>query len=322
MNILSRISIPCVVLMSASLSNLTHAAYSQLISFGDSLSDRGNVFLASGGTYPAAPYASGQFSNGDVWTARVASALGVTSVASLSGGTNYAYGGARTFTGGGGLVPTTQDQVNFYLASTSNVADPNALYTIWTGGNDINGVLGGDPLANFGTAATTVGTIAQALVDAGAQNILINNLPNLGLVPGVTAAGAAAVAGATSFTNTFNSFLAGAVGGVTGTADITLLDAFSLTNAIVANPASYGLTNATDRCLAADNVTECANPDDYLFYDDLHPTAAGQQLIADAVLAVPSIAANAVPVPAALPLMLSALMGLGFFKRVRKTQHA
>lgn len=322
MNILSRISIPCVVLMSASLSNLTNAAYSQLISFGDSLSDRGNVFLATSGASPAAPYDNGQFSNGDVWTARVASALGVTSTASLSGGTNYAYGGARTFTGGGGLVPTTQDQVNGYLASTSNVADPNALYTIWTGGNDINGVLGGDPLANFGTAATTVGTIAQALVDAGAQNILINNLPNLGLVPGVTAAGAGAVAGATSFTTTFNGILAGAVAGVTGTADIILLDAFSLTNAIVANPASYGLTNVTDRCLAADDVTECANPDDYLFYDDLHPTAAGQQLIADAVLAVPSIAANAVPVPAALPLMLSALMGLGFFKRFRKTQHA
>ncbi len=52
MNILSRISIPCVVLMSASLSNLTHAAYSQLISFGDSLSDRGNVFLATSGSIP------------------------------------------------------------------------------------------------------------------------------------------------------------------------------------------------------------------------------------------------------------------------------
>ncbi|MDG2079360.1 MAG: SGNH/GDSL hydrolase family protein [Pseudomonadales bacterium] len=321
MNILSRISIPCVVLMSASLSNLTHAAYTQMISFGDSLSDRGNVFAATGG--PVAPYDNGQFSNGDVWTARVASALGVTSEASsLPGGTNYAWGGARTFTGGGGLVPTTQDQVNGYLASTSGVADPNALYTIWTGGNDINGVLGGDTSANFATAATTVGTIAQALVDAGAQSILINNLPNLGLVPGVTAAGPAAVAGATSFTNTFNSILAGAVAGVTGTANITLLDSFSLTNAIVANPASYGLTNATDRCLAADNVTECSNPDDYLFYDDLHPTAAGQQLIADAVLAVPSIAANAIPVPAALPLMLSALMGLGFVKRARKNQAA
>ena len=322
MNILSRISIPCVVLLSASLSNLTHAAYSQLISFGDSLSDRGNVFLATGGASPVAPYDNGQFSNGDVWTARVASALGVTSVASLAGGTNYAYGGARSFTGGGGLVPTTQDQVNGYLASTGNVADPNALYTIWTGGNDINGVLGGDPSANFATAATTVGTIAQALVDAGAQSILINNLPNLGLVPGVTAAGAAAVAGATSFTTTFNSILAGAVAGVTGTADVILLDAFSLTNNIVANPGTYGLTNVTDRCLAADNVTECANPNDYLFYDDLHPTAAGQQLIADAVMAVPSIAANAIPVPAALPLMLSALMGLGFVKRARKNQAA
>ena len=110
MNILSRISIPCVVLMSASLSNLTNAAYSQLISFGDSLSDRGNVFLATSGASPAAPYDNGQFSNGDVWTARVASALGVTSAASLSGGTNYAYGGARTFTGGGGLAPMSAMQ--------------------------------------------------------------------------------------------------------------------------------------------------------------------------------------------------------------------
>ena len=65
--------------------------------------------------------------------------------------------------------------------------------------------------------------------------------------------------------------------------DLSFLDTFGLEDAAVANPAAYGFTNVTDPCF--NGVTVCANPDQYLFWDDLHPTAAGHQLLADAALA-------------------------------------
>jgi phospholipase/lecithinase/hemolysin len=43
---------------------VTAHAYSTVYVFGDSLSDAGNVYLASGGAQPAAPYFNGQYSNG------------------------------------------------------------------------------------------------------------------------------------------------------------------------------------------------------------------------------------------------------------------
>jgi phospholipase/lecithinase/hemolysin len=45
-----------------------HAAqFSAEYVFGDSLSDVGNVFIATDGAKPASPYVDGQFSNGPVW---------------------------------------------------------------------------------------------------------------------------------------------------------------------------------------------------------------------------------------------------------------
>ena len=116
-------------------SQLSNAAFSQIISFGDSLSDTGNVALATGGTTPnpAFGYADGNFSNGDIWLDYLGDSLNTgTQSASLGGGTNYAYGGARTTVSD--TVPSAQAQVAGYLAS--NTVDPNALYTLLIGGND------------------------------------------------------------------------------------------------------------------------------------------------------------------------------------------
>ena len=46
------------------------AAYSQLVAFGDSLSDTGNVFAVTG--TPVPPYYDGNYSNGPVWVDRLA----------------------------------------------------------------------------------------------------------------------------------------------------------------------------------------------------------------------------------------------------------
>src|SRR4051794_15779025 len=79
--------------------------YTGMYVFGDSLSDSGNLAaltdptqVITGNSYiPNAPYASKQFTNGDVWVKGVATALGLATYAApaLAGGGNFAFGGAR-----------------------------------------------------------------------------------------------------------------------------------------------------------------------------------------------------------------------------------
>src|SRR6266705_841732 len=71
--------------------------YSNVFVFGDSLSDAGNVFVATGGAVPVSPpYFQGRFSNGPTYAADLATRLGVQATPSLLGGTNFAFGGAWT----------------------------------------------------------------------------------------------------------------------------------------------------------------------------------------------------------------------------------
>jgi len=47
---------------------------------------------------------------------------------------------------------------------------------------------------------------------------------------------------------------------------------------VVTDPAAYGFTDVSDPCLVG--VTPCSNPNQYLFWDDLHPTTAADQILA------------------------------------------
>ena len=296
-----------VFLVGMLLSSLTHAAFTQVISFGDSLSDTGNVFAATTGTNPPAPYFNGRFSNGQVWNEALAISLGLTApTPSLSGGTNFAWGGART--NSAPSVPSTATQVGSYITVAGGAADPSALYTIWTGGNDIKDVASmaastGDLIAD----ANNVATLVNDLKTAGAQSILVLNVPNIGNAPLSTAD----PAGGTALSNLFNSTLAMALAGISG---VELVDVFTASNNIDADPAAFGLTNVTDKCFEISVPSICADPSKYLFWDELHPTTAGHALIADAALQQ-AMSLMAVPLPAALPLLISGLFGMGFFGR-------
>src|SRR3982751_1341428 len=80
--------------------------YSGVFFFGDSLSDAGNLAVLvgadpgqtiTGNAYiPSRPYASGQFTDADVWAKTFAAGLGLASSGqpALLGGGNYAFGGA------------------------------------------------------------------------------------------------------------------------------------------------------------------------------------------------------------------------------------
>ena len=164
------------------------AGYSQLYVLGDSLSDVGNVgathaaLVAANGGQPLpilglddpntpSPYAPDRASNGPLWVDVLAGAFGFTSTASLYGGTNYAFGGART--DNQLYNPVIPDflgllQQRDALLAARPALDPNALYVVWGGANNLQDILTGRPRAD-GTAQTiskTVGDL-QNIIDTG-----------------------------------------------------------------------------------------------------------------------------------------------------------
>ena len=260
------------------------SGFSNMYVFGDSLSDSGNVFALTG--YPPEPYWNGRFSNGPTYAENLAGMLGFTAAPALLGGTNYAFGGA-TAGPGSAIGPFAFDlgsQVNAFR-SVAGPADSDALYVVWAGANDLR--TNPTPAGMLGALSGVSGAI-QGLYAEGARNFLVMNLPNLGLTPEATHANVNDPA--TLGSALFDTFFGGVVGGLRSSligSNIRMLDTFGLLNNVVDNPQAYGLSNVTDNCILAGAA---CNPNSYLFWDEVHPTAAGHRIIADAaykVLAVP-----------------------------------
>lgn len=293
------------------VSQAASASYTNLVVFGDSLSDTGNISTLSGGFIPAAPYAAGRFSNGPLYTDVLASGLGLSSLNSLSGGSNYAYGGATNIPNGTG-TPSLVEQSDLYLTENGGVASADALYVVFGGGNDL---LGGTTEAEAIDAANALVGIVANLVSVGAFNILVPNLPDLGITPHATTSGTGA--DLTARTVAYNNTLAAGLGLISGAPNIMELDLFAIMTGMAANPGLYGFSNTTDVCydggaLGGGNV--CADPDQYLFWDSIHPTAVGHAVLGDIALSVVS----EVPLPAAMPLLLSALGMLAATRRLQR----
>jgi len=297
--------------MMGAVSSAAVASYSQVYFFGDSLTDTGNLYASSGGTLPASPpYYSGGFSNGPLWSHTFASSLGFASIPAVLGGNNFAWAGA-TVVNYGRPQPEIPQQLGMYLGATSGVADPNALYVIMGGGNDINDA-GENPATaagNIMAAANAVNEMVNSLYFAGARNILVGNLPDIGLTPRALAGSPAVVAGATALSQLFNATLSTllAITEATNTGlDIDLLDMYTLLNEAVANPSAYGFSNVTSACKSGELGAPgdvCSDPDAYLFWDSFHPSARAHDLIAQTAL-------RAVPEPAAILLFAIALLAL------------
>lgn len=262
-------------------------SYSRLVVFGDSLSDNGNLFAATGGASPTSPpYFQGRFSNGPVFTELLGFNVGRSAAgASVTGSINYAYGGARTdssafppgmrnqllaYTGGGGTFRST-DLVSI-LGGANNIFQ--GLPAAGASANPTGAIT---PVVNAAAADMTF--LVNSIAAAGAGTILVGNIPSLGNAPqfrGTVAAPLAEFAG-TSFNSALLSGLMTTAAARPGT-NIILFDIFKVGAALTANPSAFGLTNVTDACF--NGVTVCATPNTYLFWDGVHPTAAGHQLIA------------------------------------------
>jgi len=310
--------------------------YSNIYIFGDSLSDVGNVQNVystlphppgAPTSIPGAPYDSaGRASNGPIYIDTLAQGLGFQATPSTSGGNDYAYGGARTrYQVFGPPFMGILDQIAVFR-TTPGSADAGALYVVWGGANNLQDIIMGktqdvlgNPIPGAGaTIADLVGGIL-GLYAEGARSILVPNAPDLALTPRVGAFGPQAQAGAHQLSLAFNAALSAALQQLESShsdLDIIPFDTYAALNRIVANPASYGIANTTNRCYTGDDTTftgggtVCADPDSYLFWDGIHPTSQ-----AHGILGREMLGALGIPEPASLLLVAVALLAAGMTRR-------
>jgi phospholipase/lecithinase/hemolysin len=278
------------------------AAYPAIYAFGDSLSDTGNVSLATTGMVPISPpYVDKSFSNGPVWVQDLAQKLGLPSLnPSLAGGTDFAYGGAETGqTQNHAVNPTdlTSQYTQFLQQSPSPQA--GALYAVWIGANDVLDIANNTSLtppqqqADVQDAVNNEMSVIGGLVAHGAQNLLVLNVPDLGITPYEQARGATTAQTATSLSSLYNSDLAAALQPLeaSGALRIDLIDTFSVLDKAKANPAAYGFTDVNDPVWTGGLTSSSSGTlqasgstqNQFLFFDSLHPTAQAHSLLASGI---------------------------------------
>jgi phospholipase/lecithinase/hemolysin len=298
----------------ASVSVAAQPVQPRIVVFGGSLSDSGNLFAlqrqnnvppsydldATAYDVPNAAYARGghHLSNGPTWAEQFAKARGWAPDAAPAFASanpragNFAVAGARARSDSATWNVPMQMQVGAFLQRSGGGAPSATLYVIDFGGNDIRDALvvalaGGDPLPVLGAALQSIGGNMSALYTAGARHFLVLNAPNISFIPSIAIYGPSASAGALFLTQQFNqqleTMLATQLDVLPGI-DIQRFDLFGATDEVHGNPASYGLTNVDAPCITPDVAPYfCQNPDEYFFWDGIHPTRAVHAILAQKV---------------------------------------
>jgi outer membrane lipase/esterase len=249
------------------------ASFSTYFVFGDSLVDAGNVRIATGGATPNAAlgYFQGRFTNGYDYTDLLSIAtFGTPTVASLAGGNNFAWGGARVVANSDS-IPDLGLQLGAYAARSLGVGDPNALYVLNFGGNDVFALGRGDTgglTAEQYSAQVVIqySDSVRYLNGLGAKNILITGIPNATDPIGIALEARLQVAldALTPQLTQGTSFYR-----------YSFIDFFGR---VATDPGSLGLpplrTDTT--CLRARTPGPNIDCTGFFYFDDVHPTAAVQ----------------------------------------------
>jgi len=272
-----------------------------IVVFGDSLSDNGNLYEYMQHRIPQSPpYFSGRFSNGPVWVEWLTESIFPGHASEHL--QDYAIGGA------GVSVEVDEDvlfslhhEVDLYALSHDNKADENDLFVIWIGGNNY---LALPEESDDEVIADVIGGTRvdiQRLLDMGAKNMLVINLPDLGRTP--FAQGYGAGERLSALTLRHNDAINKMVQDFKVTAPDARWFVYDIHNSVddvFTSPEKYGLSNVQDTCyditidepskrmlvkmaakpgkLAAGNVCE-----GYLFFDPVHVTEVMHKIVAEQV---------------------------------------
>ena len=300
--------------------------FSGVFVFGDSLTDPGNdlraarvldalpfVDLPNGAPTPEKGYFEGRFSDGynfaDLISNKIAHEatratfpygfedplLGL-SVPFLNRPTglnlSFAYGGAQAIQSEE-PVPDLDGQTDAYRNFN---ADPNALYIVAIGGNDIRDLVprSGAPLVGVeaearlsAVAARITNEVAQ-LYEHGARHLLVVGIPDVGLTPDYLGTENEAVRRSllTQYAERADALLKAGLAGLTQPAGATLynFDFLALTDAVTADPARHGFTDITNARTSVQAGALEPVGGGFLFFDKIHPSAQAHAQIAAAIV--------------------------------------
>ncbi|CAF4558897.1 unnamed protein product [Rotaria sp. Silwood1] len=254
-------------------------SFNTIVVFGDSHTDTGNVYNLTEHHWPLVPpYYQGRFTNGPVWIENI-------NVPYIM---NFAYGDATIdndnlvtgFTGPNRtIVPGIRQQIVNYLTGTdvSKTDLSSTLYIIWAGGNEY---LIEPALSSERVFASLVAAVSDLLV-VGIQNLLVINLPPVQSFPGTNDKQRLS-----KLINQYNNYLLSNITGIQSgytEVSIRIFDLYSLITEILSNN-SMSTLNKIDKCwniLDDRIISQCTNPNEYVFIDDYHFTSVIHQVIAD-----------------------------------------
>jgi outer membrane lipase/esterase len=278
--------------------------YTSFWTLGDSLSDPGNLYAATGGQRPASPYYNGRFSNGSVWAEHVA---GDFSARGLATG-NVAFGGART---AGGDSPDLARQIDLFAGASAGRLGARPVATLWFGSNDLisQGIPAGEARKTGRAAADRVAAGALALSRLGVRDVVLFNLPDLSQTPYYRLVEPQNAAKARRGTLAFNRTLDRRADDLRKAGlKVTEIDTYRLFKALVDDPTRFGVADATTPCHVPGRFTcDLATEAPLLaFFDPLHPNATIHRAIADQVRG----AVSPVPLPAPALLLLAGIGAL------------
>jgi outer membrane lipase/esterase len=301
----------------------TPPQFSTTVVLGSSMADTGNRCGLPNDPdpvcFPAPPYkgsstavnaSSASNPSGLLYPQLIAARYGAPVVASRAGGLNFAHGGART-----GVIPTdtvTHAVPNLQLQLDQAVQRVNTqfiaqtLFVVDAGPAFANNIRRALELAVASPAATNaiiqgtivqgatdIGTILTRLYALGARHVVLTNVADVGTVPVIRAFGAQAIGAATLMSTNFNGALQAqvlpAVRAASPGLSIYLVDVGQLGAQVIGNPGSFGFTDVAAPCypfFSAPATPVCTNPDQFLWWDEYHPSAALHALIAQRAAAV------------------------------------
>lgn len=298
-------------------------AFSSYYVLGDSLSDDGNVFAATGGETPQSPpYFEGRFSDGPVFTDYLAEGFAETE--------NFAFGGAEAVEDGDD-IPDLPTQLGLLSQVDPAGFGPRSLATILFGGNDAFGAVGSDEdeVAAAEEAADAVVGAASTVLGFGIDTVAVITLPRLDTTPLYTLFQPDLADEAALFEETFNARLGEGLAllGAEGL-DVREIDSRAFFAELTADPAAFGIDEPVLPCLfpSAEAAAALGQPQlcdlatqapTRAFFDAVHPSGTVHQAFAGYVEAQLTPPLAPIPLPAAGWLLLAGVGGLVMVRRRR-----
>ncbi|KAF0336821.1 gdsl family lipase [Gigaspora margarita] len=273
------INIIIMCLIQLSLETSIWTTFDNIIVFGDSYSDNGNVYALTNESCPPSPYYKGRFSNGKVWIEYLTMKYHVNLIDKAFGSAtsdNDLVPGHILWNDVDYPVPGIKQQIDFFINSHPNQSYDKTLFVMGYFGNDYRYTNNG---INPSVVVSSLISSASQLVNYLKAKIIL--IPSIPLLPNSTQN--------LTFTN-HNKVLK------------IQLDLFSVEHPdveVLLYPfdevllklensddllEKLNITNIFNGCVSyKDAFSVCENPENYMFWDEVHLTTKVYEYIANDV---------------------------------------